>query len=45
MENKFEVIVVGAGIVGTAMASALGKAGRKVLLIGETAAFCDILHS
>lgn len=32
-ENSFEVVIVGAGILGCALASAFGKQGRHVLLL------------
>jgi squalene monooxygenase len=32
-QNSYDVVIVGAGIIGCALASAFGKQGRKVLLL------------
>lgn len=33
-QSKFDVVVVGAGVVGCAMAASQAKEGRSVILIG-----------
>jgi squalene monooxygenase len=32
-ENSYEVVIVGAGVIGCALAAAFGKQGRQVLLL------------
>jgi sarcosine oxidase subunit beta len=33
MSNKFDAVIIGAGIIGAATALALARAGRKVLAV------------
>lgn len=35
-EKPYEVVIVGAGIVGSVMATVLGRAGRRVLLLEKS---------
>jgi len=34
-KNEYDVIIIGAGVLGSAMAWSLAKDGRQILLIGE----------
>ena len=52
MSNSFDAIIIGAGIIGAATALALGRAGRKALVVeklpasgyGSTGASCAIIR-
>ena len=44
MRNQYDLVIIGAGIAGSALAAVMARAGKEVLLLEQTTAYPDIVR-
>ena len=44
MRDQYDLVIIGAGIAGSALAAAMARAGKEVLLLEQTTTYADIVR-